>query len=241
MNKLPALLSILAICFLALPACKKKTDSPLTDLSIGRSKDLTLAVDMELPNGTQHAVIKIKGDKARTDLAALSLSTIQSATAGSYLLNHQTKTIQKQAQEVLDTSIMSKDDAAKLTSAFAMKFTGKTETIAGWATREFLIMELREPDVSAGEQMRMAAWIAEEFPEGRDIQKLIERIMPNQVFAPIEKATGKKFTMPGFALRTEIQQGGNQAVKITYTAIKQGDIPESEFELPKDYLQSLSK
>ncbi len=239
MNKIPAILIFVLSGLFLLPSCKRNADNSLTNLSIGHSKDLTLAGDMELPNGTQHIVIKIKGDKLRTDLESLGISTIQSASGSCYILNHSTKTIQK--QNVPEIPAIGKEDAAKLSKAFVMKFTGKTDTIAGWKTHEFLLCDYSGDSVPAAGQVRMTAWIADDFPEGLEIQRLLERVIPNQILASMEKTTGKRLTMPGFALRTETHQGGQQQFKVTLTAIKQGDLPDNDFDLPKNYMQSLSK
>ena len=205
---------------------------------LSREQETALAQEIEMPDAIQHAIIKIKGEKSRTDVEALGISSILSASTGT-LLNHRTKTIQR--TNASDLATMNKEILAKITNASVMKFTGKTDTIAGWLCRELLVFDLSgDSSVPVAYQTRLSVWVAEEFPEGRDIQRLIDRAIPNQLLAPIEKATGKKFAMPGFALRTQVTSG-DQVIRITYTAIKQGDIPESDFDLPKDYLQSLSK
>ena len=239
MNKTSAVLTVVIIGLLIFPACRKKADTPLTDFGGGNSKDLTLAGDIEVPGSTQRVVMKIKGEKTRTDIEALGISIVAEASGERYVLNHTTKTIEKQAVPAIQA--MNQADAAKLAKAFVMQFTGRTDTISGWKTREFLICDLHDKDVPAAEQGRLVAWIAEEFPDGRDIQQLVERSMPNQAVASLRKAIGKEFTMPGFALRTESTEGGRTTFKITYTAIKQGELQESDFELPQDYMRSLSK
>ncbi|MEY2571928.1 MAG: hypothetical protein QOJ87_141 [Verrucomicrobiota bacterium] len=234
------LVLIAALCLISFSGCDKKSETKLTDLSSGHSKDITLAADIEMPSGNQHGILKLKGEKARTDIEGLGISSIQSASGEMFILNHQTKTIQRQNLEASDASGITQEERAKLSNAFAMRFTGNKEKIAGWDTREFLMMDLTE-EVPLEDQIRISAWIAEDFPDGREIQRMLERVAPNQSLVLFQKATGKKFTLPGFALRIEVRKGGNQVMKLTYTAIRPGELPASDFELPKDYFQSLSK
>jgi len=239
------LFSTAALLVALLATACNKGETKYTDLKSAGPSDLTLAFTIERQGTNHRGTMRLKGDKVRTDLELPggSITIIQSQSDGVILINHTEKTWQRQPAPEMPHDGATAEDLAIVKDVFPMRFTGNSQMISGWKCEEYLLRDVSQetlPGKGIEEPIRETLWIAKEFPEGEEIQRHINRISLIGQLKSIEKATGRKFSIPGFAMKTEVQNG-KQGVVTTYTAIKQGELDSSIFEIPSDYLQSLSK
>lgn len=233
-------LLLFGVALLAPTACKKPSEKPIADVEMGELKHLTMGVEIETPSGTHQQMLRIGDGKMRRDDKSNNTSSILSFT-GVVVLDHQTKTYQTRIN-ASDFSTGRKSDEAQLLQSIKLQFTGNTDIISGWNVREFVVVDTNGVDeIPAGAQSRMTVWIADEFPFGQAIQRLIEQVYPDSMLAAIEKSTGKKFELPGFAIRTEVFRAGGLIARITYTTITHGELESDIFEIPQDYLQIIAE
>lgn len=219
-------------------SCVKDEEKRYLDSQAGEGLTLSFTVGV---GAQQHqGVIKLKDRWARTDFEVNGkpFSTIQSPDLH-IALNHDDKTWRHQPEP---PSIPPESfDPEILKEGFPLKFSGRKKSIIGWECEEYVLVDLQPGDIpNNNRRQRAVAWIARDFPEGTRLQRLLERANYNVILAPIEKIMGNRLSLPGFALETEFQEGDLKG-NLTFTAIKQGDLPDSIFEIPEEYLQDLSR
>ena len=225
-----------------------------SNLQSHASSDLTLAFTIEQNNQIIHGISRYRGNKARTDLevSGAPLSLIQSGDGKTVELDHKRKTWESSSTLLKPEEEPKQDSGGAIEqylaplrdTVFPMRFTGRTAMISGWKCEEFIMFDItpeRVPDLPIEQQARMVAWVARDFPDGESIQKHIESVMPDENLRVFERIAKKHLGMPGFGMKTEMQRGSGPKTVFTYTAIKQGELPDTIFEIPSDYLQSLNK
>lgn len=218
-------------------SCAKDVEKRYLDSQAG--EDLTLSFTVGAGGQQYQGVMKLKNNWARTDFEVNGkpFSTIQSPELHIWL-NHDDKTWGHQPEP---PSIPPDLDAKILKERFPLEFSGRKKTIIGWECEEYVLVDLQPGDIpNHNRRQRAVAWIARDFPGGIGLQRLLERANYNVILPPIEKIIGNRLSLPGFALETEFQEGDLKG-SLTFTAIKQGDLPDSIFEIPEEYLQDLSR
>lgn len=165
--------------------------------------DVTLVYEISSDTAIQRVIFKLKGTRARTDTEDGQFSTIHDPEAGTTILDHDNKTYQTIQMDLPDNSQISSDVAAKITSAFQMKSTGKIEQIGKWECEEFVLFDSIGKGFPEELQTRCVGWIAKELKPGAAIQARKDQVAPSQLTKWMAATTSKEISFPGFAVRTE--------------------------------------
>jgi hypothetical protein len=240
MNSMLKLLSLAltGILLVALSSCDRaaehdtstKTKEPSTPIP-----DVTLVSEISSDSSIQRVNFMLKGSRARTDTEDGQFSTIHDPEVGTTILDHTNKAFQMMKLDLPDNSQISPEIAAKIKSAFEMRYTGKTEKIGEWMCREFILFDSYGKGFPEGLQSRSVGWITEDIEGGAAIQARKDNVAPSQLKTWMLATTSNDILFPGFAVRTITEQFGQNPVTSTCVDIVYDPILESELEIPANY------
>jgi hypothetical protein len=187
--------------------------------------DLIILQRVEGGGQTGEQTIKIKGDKARTDLnPAVSMIT-DGATGDMITLMHtgrtylkvppeQTKAMMEQLQKFRPTS-----EPAKLQP------TGKKEKIGDYDCEIF----------TAGlGSLSVTYWIARDFPNYQSVLAQLDKFQSSTISAMGKGLLPEIKDMPGMPIKTEIDLNGKKIVTTVLSA-KEENVDPKAFDIPAGY------
>jgi Domain of unknown function (DUF4412) len=189
--------------------------------------DLTIVQKIEGAGQSGEVTIKIKGAKERIDSPSQPTRIIDGSTGEMMSLVNDKKTVVRISAEQMKAAAetISKYSAdSPSTEKPKLTSTGQKETIEGYDTDEYVY---KTP------QFKATFWIARTYPDATSILKQMQ--MPvSQAWKPSNLGMPDYRDFPGVPLKTVISVGGTE-VSTTVTSIKQGQLSDFEFAIPKDY------
>jgi len=196
--------------------------------------DWVMVQKVEGPGHSGEAVLKIKGDKMRSDSGPQVSTIIDGKTGDVITLMHArknylkmsgdaVKSLQDRAKKALTTlkpgAAAAADDAAAAVPKLAA--TGKTEKISGYDTEEYTA-DIRGTTIHY--------WIAKDFPKWADFKPLMLRMQ-----SPPTKGTAlSPADFPGMPVKTVIEIAGYKSTT-TLVSVKEQAVDAAIFEIPADY------
>ncbi|MEI8340078.1 MAG: DUF4412 domain-containing protein [Verrucomicrobiota bacterium] len=206
---------------LILTSCYVRADMVVTESVEGTGQDMTL-------------IMKIKGDKIRTDVSA-QISTLINTTSGETLtIMHPQKTFMKmpadQMKAVMEQMKKFKGQAtASETSAAKPKLVnaGKSEKVNGFNAE---IYTAETPTT------KLTCWVAKDFPNYAAVQQQLKKLQTSSLgkFGADLNSTPDLSDLQGLPVKTQIVTNG-QTITVTILSAKEQPVTDAEMEIPADY------
>ena len=196
----------------------------LFSAALGRA-DLVIVQHVEGSGQSGDQTIKIKGDKARTDLAQQVSMITDGASGDSVTLMHAQKTFLKisaaQTKAMMDQMQKLRPGAEppKLVA------TGKKEKIGNYDCEIF---------TTAFGGVAVTYWIAKDFQNYPAILAQMERMQAGSISAMAKGMMPELKEFPGMQIKTEMEMGGKKISTLLVSA-KEENVDPAAFEIPKDY------
>ena len=207
----------------------------ISTLAAGRA-DLVIEQKMESAFQNGNMIMKVKGDKIRTDMdagPAGAISSIVDITTGDSLtLMHAQKMAMKtsgaqtkQAIEVMKKQLGAAADGK--VPASKPVATGKTEKVGTYNAE---IYTWTNPSGT------YTFWVAKDFPNYAKIKDQLDKLN-KMAAAGVGQGVGPDYgAMPGMAVKTVIETSG-QKVTTTLVSVKEETVDPALFDAPKGYQQ----
>ena len=195
-------------------------------LAVVARADIVIESKIESAQMNSNMVVKIKGDKVRTDMAAMGMSVIMDNKSGdSVNLIHAPKMAMKssaaQTKQALEIAKQFSGAAAGETAK--PQNTGKSEKVGEY-----------ECDIYTWSSGAATGryWVAKNHPQAailKDAEKKMKAgILANADVGPDTSA------LPGAVLKTETSAAGQTTVA-TVMSVKEQKVDDKDFEVPADY------
>ena len=190
--------------------------------------DLTIVQKVEGSGSVKQITTKLKGDKARVEVAP-EVTTIIDNKSGEVLslMNAKKKFLRISADKskaIAEMASKYAGDSAGAAEKSKLTLTGKKEMINGYQAEEYV---RESPSVKEG------YWIALKYPDSAAIVKQLQAIIP-AAWNDVAKGMFDYRDFPGLPLRTIVKTGGRE-ITSTIISIKQDPLSEAEFSVPKDF------
>lgn len=190
--------------------------------------DLVIVQHVDGSGQSGDQTIKIKGDKARTDLASQVSMITDGASGDIVTLMHaqkaflkvsaaQTKAMMEQLQKLKPNA-----EPAKLTA------TGKKEKVGNY---ECEIFSSNLGGIS------VTYWIAKDFPNYPAVREQMDKLQTGSISAMGKGVMPELKDFPGMVIRTEMDMGGKKVSTVLVSA-KEEKIDPAIFDVPKDYKEA---
>jgi hypothetical protein len=188
--------------------------------------DVTVVQTLDSAMMKGEMVMKVKGDKARTDMPAGmmgNMTVLMDVKAGeSITLMHGPKMMLRMKTGDAMAAAAAAVDAAKIEKP---KATGQKEKVGVWDTEVF------EADTGMG-PARM--WVAKDFPNYAAVQKELKRISEattkGRTFDP------SNFDMGGMVVKSEMSSPVGKIIS-TLVRVETKNLDAKEFEVPQGYTE----
>jgi hypothetical protein len=188
--------------------------------------DVTVVQTLDSAMMKGEMVMKVKGDKARTDMPAGmmgNMTVLMDVKAGeSITLMHGPKMMLRMKTGDAMAAAAVAVDAAKIEKP---KATGQKEKVGVWDTEVF------EADTGMG-PARM--WVAKDFPNYAAVQKELKRISEattkGKTFDP------SNFDMGGMVVKSEMSSPVGKIIS-TLVRVETKNLDAKEFEVPQGYTE----
>jgi len=192
--------------------------------------DMTITQEMHqdttlmAPGSDLTVTMKIKGDKVRMD-GMPQMSTIVDLKSGDVTsLMHSQKVVMKiPGSTIKSIQEMQTARSGAASAADPLKATGRKETINGYECEEY------ETDVGGA---KVDLWLTKNLPAAERAMAQAAQLAGDN--DPL-KSILKDQKVPGFPMRTVIDNGSQGKITITVTSLNEDPIPDSAFETPSDY------
>ena len=172
--------------------------------------------------------IKIKGDKARTDLAQQVSMITNGASGETITLMHaqkaflkvsaaQTKAMMEQLQKLKPNT-----EPPKLTA------TGKKEKVGNYEC------EIFSSNLGG---VGVTYWIAKDFPNYPAVLAQMEKLQAGSISAMGKGVMPELKDFPGMVIKTEMDMGGKKVSTVLISA-KEENVDPAIFDIPKDYKEA---
>lgn len=188
--------------------------------------DVTVVQTLDSAMMKGEMVMKVKGDKARTDMPAGmmgNMTVLMDVKAGeSITLMHGPKMMLRMKTGDAMAAAAAAVDAAKIEKP---KATGQKEKVGVWDTEVF------EAETGMG-PARM--WVAKDFPNHAAVQKELKRISEattkGKTFDP------SNFDMGGMVVKSEMSSPVGKIIS-TLVRVETKNLDAKEFEVPQGYTE----
>ena len=188
--------------------------------------DLVIVQKVEGAGQAGEQTIRIKGDKARTDLAQPVSTLTDGATGDSVTLMHAQKSFIKVSAAQSKAMI---EQVQKLRGANAeppkLQDTGKKEKIGAYDCGIFT--------ANLG-FVNITYWIARDFPNYKGIAAQMEKVQAGSVSAMSKGVMPELKDFPGMAVKTVMDLNG-QKISVTVLSVKEEPLDPSIFTVPNSY------
>lgn len=187
--------------------------------------DLVIVQKVEGNAQSGEQTIKIKGDKARTDLAQPVSMITDGATGEMVTLMHTQKTYLKVS--AAQTKAMMEQLQKLRPSAEPSKLqpTGKKEKIGEYEC------EIFTANLGA---LTATYWIAKDFPNYQAVLAQLEKLQAGTISAMGKGLMPELKDFPGMMIKTEIETGGKKIVT-TLVSAKEENVDPGVFKIPASY------
>ena len=190
--------------------------------------DLVIVQKVEGSGQSGEQTIKIKGDKARTDMAQ-QVSMITNGASGEVVtLMHAQKTFLKvsaaQTKAMMEQMQKLKPggEPPKLTA------TGKKEKVGDYECEVFT--------TSFG-GVGVTYWITKDFPNYPAVLAQMEKLQAGSISAMGKGLMPALKDFPGMQIKTEMDMGGKKVSTLLISA-KEQNVDPASFDIPKDYKEA---
>lgn len=234
MSKHAVIVVVILLCWWGCNGCDS-SGKPRSEAAKSKSRDVTIVYRVESGPELQVVSFKMRDGRARNDTEGGAISTIHDPDIGVIYLDHAARQYLVKTMESPDVHGASEEMRKIITAAAQMRFTGKRQMIGEWECEEFVLFDSRGLDVPPGLGFRAVAWIARDFDEGKAIQSRKDRLAPVELYRFLAAVTSKDFTLPGFAVRTETQQGAEPPSTSTCVELRFEDHDPDDFTYTKGY------
>lgn len=189
--------------------------------------DLTIVQNVEGAGPLHEITIKIKGDKARVEVSP-QMTTIVDTKSGEVtnILRDKKTVMRIPGEKAKALAEVAKSFVKEETpNQPAPKPTGKTQTINGYETSEY---------VSDSPKFHATYWVATNYP---DYQKILQQmdVLRQGVFQAISRGMPDYRELPGFPLRTVVKVGDQPEITSTIESVNLAPLPDSDFTPPAGY------
>jgi len=187
--------------------------------------DLVIVQHVDGSGQSGDQTIKIKGDKARTDLAQQVSMITDGASGNIVTLMHAQKTflkvpaVQTKAMMEQMRKLQPGAEPPKLTA------TGKTEKVGGYDC------EIFTSNLGA---VSVTYWITKDFPNYKAVLEQMEKLQAGSISAMGQGMLPALKDFPGMQIKTEMEIGGKKVSTLLVSA-KEENVDPASFEIPKDY------
>ncbi|MDP9005008.1 MAG: DUF4412 domain-containing protein [Verrucomicrobiota bacterium] len=196
-------------------------------MSLPALGDLTIVQKMEAGGSVTQITIKLKGEKARIEMAPAVTTIIEKNGDMITLMNKERKFLRISADKSEAIAEMANKYAGHTRGSVEtakLMATGKRETISGYETEEY---------VREGPSFKATYWIASTYPDGAAIVKRLQAIVP-AAWNDAAKGVLDYRDFPGLPLRTKVKTAGKE-ITSTIVSINQDALSDAEFSVPTDF------
>jgi len=192
--------------------------------------DLVILQKVEGGGQLTDQTIKIKGDKARSDLTPTVSMLTDGATGETITLMHSARTYLKVPAE--QTKAMMEQFQKLRANAEPAKLqpTGKKEKVGDYDCEIFT--------VNAG-TLTVTYWIAKDFPNYPAVLAQLEKFQSGAISAMGKGAMPSLKDFPGMIMKTEIDLGGKKTIS-TLVSAKEENVDPAIFKIPAGYKEITS-
>lgn len=187
--------------------------------------DLVIVQKVEGGGQNGEQTIKIKGDKARTDLSPAVSMITNGATGEMITLMHSGRTYLKVTPEQMKAMMdqlqkfRTGNEPAKLVD------TGKKEKIGTYDCEIFT--------AGAG-SLTATYWIAKDYPNYQSVLAQLDKFQSTTISAMGKGLMPEIKDMPGMPMKTEIELNGKK-VTTTILSTKEDNVDPKSFDIPAGY------
>ena len=172
--------------------------------------------------------IRIKGDKARTDLAQ-QISMITNGANGEIVtLMHAQKAFLKVSAAQTRAMMEQLKKLAPTTEPPKLTATGKKEKIGNYECEIF---------TSSLGGVGVTYWFAKDFPNYPAVLAQMARLQAGSISAMGRGVMPELKDFPGMVIKTELDMGGKKVSTVLISA-KEENVDPAIFDIPKDYKES---
>jgi hypothetical protein len=192
--------------------------------------DLVIVQKVEGGGQTGEQTIKIKGDKARTDLNPTVSMITDGATGEMITLMHTARTYLKVSPEQTRTMLEQLQKYRTSPEPAKLQPTGKKEKIGDYDCDIF----------TAGLGALTATyWIAKDFPNYQSTLGQLDKFQSSTISAMGKGLLPDLKDFPGMTIKTEIDLSGKKIVT-TLISAKEGNVDAKSFDIPSGYKEVTS-
>lgn len=235
--------SISIFTFLVLVQCDK-ANKPTESATLTKPKDVEITFVTKVATDTEIQIVRfsIKDGKGLTRMEDPRFSTIHDPDKGIYLLDHHLKKFRHVTlPEIPDrkpeseTTEHEQKQYAMVEKAAKMAYSGKERLIGTWKCKEFVIWDSYGIGLPSQLESSIISWIAEDFENGKELQKRKNNLAPLPLVSRCSKISRKDFQLPGLALETIIRQSDELPEVYTLVEINGESLSKNAFEIPSGY------
>lgn len=201
----------------------------LAIVAIGRA-DLVIVQKIEGGGQTGEQTIKIKGDKARSDLAQPVSMITDGATGEMITLMHTTRTFLKVSAAQTKEMLEQLQKMRPTTDAPKLQPTGKKEKIGEYEC------EIFTTNLGA---ITVTYWIAKDFPNFQAVLAELDKFQSGAISAMGKGSMPALKDFPGMMMKTEIDVSGKKTVT-TLVSAKEENVDPAIFKTPAGYKEVTS-
>ena len=190
--------------------------------------DLVIIQRIENLGQNGDMVIKIKGDKIRTDVSP-TISTISNLKTG------EVTTLMHAQKAFMTMSAASLRQMMKSSLKTSDELPNQEPTLR--ATGGKLVINSIETDQyeSTLGTVKVNYWIAKNFPDGERITALYQQILNSSLGQTIQPMAKQPANLPGVPIRTQMELAPNQKITVTILSIQEQTVNENDLTVPKGY------
>jgi hypothetical protein len=190
--------------------------------------DLTIVQQTEGAGASGEMLIRIRGNKMRSDLTARLTMILDGDTGETFFLHHADQTFSRVTAEEAKHMGERFGEAQSGSEAGKLFATGEKKMIGSH------LAELYLWTIGA---MKMRLWIAHDFPNGQAVQAQLDRLQRVGLASATANLMPPAGSVPGLRLRTEIELKG-QKLAYTILSVKEEPLDAAQFSIPPEYRET---
>jgi Domain of unknown function (DUF4412) len=195
--------------------------------ALGRA-DLVIVQHVDGSGQSGDQTIRIKGDKARTDLAQQVSMITDGATGEIVTLMHGQKTFLKVSAAQTKAMMEQMQKLQPAAEPPKLVATGKKEKIGNYDCEIF---------TTKFGGVGVTYWLAKDFPNYPAILAQMEKLQSGSISAMGKGMMPELKSFPGMQIKTEMDLAGKK-VSTVLTSAKEENVDAALFEIPKDYKEA---
>jgi len=200
-------------------------------LALPAQADITITQTVSPGEGKpdMEVITKFKGDKLRVDTGNMVSAIVDGASGDVTTLIHGQKMYMVMPASVIQAMNSQAQAAAKFGGDGAgetpdLKPTGRTDTIEGMKAEEY---------EAAAQGSTMKVWITKDVP---NLDSLMEQLSKFSKVSQQSQPGGIDYDkLPGFPVKTVVESPQLGQIETVVTSVEEGEVSESEFEMPSGY------